>query len=1012
MDAIAQLRAALAGRYEILREIGAGGMATVYLARDVRHDRSVAVKVLRQELAAALGSERFLRETRITAGLDHPHILTLIDSGEARAAEGEGAEQGILYYVLPYVRGESLRAKLDREKRLSMDEACRIAKQVASALAYAHRQGIVHRDIKPENILIHEGEAVVADFGIALAVGVGGGDRLTQTGLSPGTPAYMSVEQMAGEGTVDGRTDEYALASVLFEMLTGEPPYAGSGAVAMMARRATGAVPSARASRAEIPAALDAAIQKALAPAAEQRYKTVAEFGDAVEHAVAPRETEPRRRMVSVVAFAVAIMAIAGSWLFWQSLQRERARSSVAKVAQLASERRFPEAYVLATRAGRQLPGDTALARLLALVTDHVTVVTEPPGARVSLQRFAADGRSLPAVSAGITPIANLPMARGDYRVVIEKDGFVPVERIASSAFARAELRYRPDSATLIHVALSPPDKASAGMVRVEGGVHTLLSPDAPPGSEAKLGAFLIDKFEVTNEEYKQFVQAGAYTNAQLWKHSFQERGKPLSAGDAARRFVDKTGLSAPRGWNSQEFPNGLARHPVTDVTWYEAEAFCEWEEKELPTLFQWEQAARGSAQPHVEELMMPWGAAAPRDPATYRANFGTTGTTPVGSYPFGISPYGAYDMAGNVKEWTRTPVEQGFAATGGSYEDPIYVFSPYAFYDGFTSSRSLGFRCARTLGKAGQSVTAGRVVAPSATGSAGGDQGASPLKLDRRTPIYHPVSEAVFRSMLTRYEYDHRPLQARVLERTEAPDWIREKVQWLAPNNDTVFAYLFLPRHVEAPYQTIVFVPSRGAFFGHTAAEEAEAFLGPHIKAGRAVWVTVFKGMIGREWEPNHPEALTNSVQFRDEMVYRATELRTGLDYLETRQDIDRTRLAYYGFSWGSGSRLIFAGVDGRYRTIVFVGGAIDWRMQPTLPEANNVNFAAWIKQPKLLLNGKNDEESVWLTQALPLWNLLREPKKLVLVDGAGHIPPAEERVPPINAWLDSTMGPVRRAK
>ena len=225
-----QITAALGDRYVISREIGAGGMATVYLAHDRKLDRDVALKVLRPELGAVLGSERFLTEIKISARLDHPHILTLIDSGEA---------DGLLYYVLPFVRGESLRAKLTRERQLGLDEALTITRQVASALDYAHRQGLVHRDIKPENILIQEGEAMLTDFGIALAVSQAGGGRLTETGLSLGTPQYMSPEQATGDRNIDARSDVYSLASVLYEMLAGEPPVTGASAQAMIAKLMT-----------------------------------------------------------------------------------------------------------------------------------------------------------------------------------------------------------------------------------------------------------------------------------------------------------------------------------------------------------------------------------------------------------------------------------------------------------------------------------------------------------------------------------------------------------------------------------------------------------------------------------------------------------------------------------------------------------------------------------------------------------------------------------------------------
>lgn len=210
-----RLSEGLSGRYHIERELGSGGMATVYLARDLRHQRAVAIKVLRPDLAASLGSERFLREIEIAAGLDHPHILPLYDSGEV---------DGSLFYVMPYVEGESLRDRLSRERQLSVPLALQIAREVADALSAAHRRGVVHRDVKPENILLSGNHARVADFGIARAISAAGGSRLTSAGLAIGTPAYMSPEQATGDEGIDGRSDLYSLASVLYEMLAGEPP--------------------------------------------------------------------------------------------------------------------------------------------------------------------------------------------------------------------------------------------------------------------------------------------------------------------------------------------------------------------------------------------------------------------------------------------------------------------------------------------------------------------------------------------------------------------------------------------------------------------------------------------------------------------------------------------------------------------------------------------------------------------------------------------------------------------
>ncbi len=277
-DLLESLRRALADRYAVERELGRGGMATVFLAEDLKHRRPVAIKVLHAELAAALGAERFLREIDIAARLQHPYILPLYDSGAA---------EGVIYYVMPYVEGESLRDRMDREKQLSVEDALRIATEVGGALAYAHSHGIVHRDIKPENIMLSAGTAVVADFGIARAVmvagaGGAGGEHLTRTGTIIGTPAYMSPEQATGSGDVDGRSDEYSLACVVYEMLVGEPPFTGPTAQAVIARHSLDLVSPPSIVRASIPDAVEAAILRALSKVPADRYATTALFAEAL----------------------------------------------------------------------------------------------------------------------------------------------------------------------------------------------------------------------------------------------------------------------------------------------------------------------------------------------------------------------------------------------------------------------------------------------------------------------------------------------------------------------------------------------------------------------------------------------------------------------------------------------------------------------------------------------------------------------------------------------------------
>ena len=308
------LASALADRYRIERELGAGGMATVYLAHDLKHDRSVAIKVLHPELGAALGGERFLSEIKLTARLQHPHILPLLDSGEA---------DGLLYYVMPYVAGETLRSRLERERQLPIDDALRITREVADALGAAHALGIVHRDIKPENILLQGGHALVADFGIALAVQQAGGARMTQTGLSLGTPQYMSPEQAMGERTIDARADIYALGAVTYEMLTGEPPFTGNTVQAIVSRVLTEEPRPLSTQRKSVPESVEGAVLRALEKLPADRFASAGDFVAALEHGApmvrrGTRAAQPggsRRRALAVAgAIVVAALALTAGW--------------------------------------------------------------------------------------------------------------------------------------------------------------------------------------------------------------------------------------------------------------------------------------------------------------------------------------------------------------------------------------------------------------------------------------------------------------------------------------------------------------------------------------------------------------------------------------------------------------------------------------------------------------------------------------------------------------------------
>ncbi len=304
IDLLERLKSALGDRYAVEREIGRGGMAAVFLAEDLKHHRQVAIKVLHPEISSDVATERFFREIEIVAGLTHPHILPLHDSGQA---------DGLLYCVMPFIEGESLLDRLQREKQLPVEEALQITREVADALGYAHERGIIHRDIKPANILLHEGHAVVADFGIARALEQAGGASITQTGVAVGTPTYMSPEQASGAQDLDGRTDIYALGCVLYQMLAGTPPYAGVTPLAVMKRHSHDPVPSVRTVRDTIPVTVEHAISRALAKVPTDRYQTAGEFASALLAPDLAGRPIPRRR-VAVLALVGVTALLAGVW--------------------------------------------------------------------------------------------------------------------------------------------------------------------------------------------------------------------------------------------------------------------------------------------------------------------------------------------------------------------------------------------------------------------------------------------------------------------------------------------------------------------------------------------------------------------------------------------------------------------------------------------------------------------------------------------------------------------------
>jgi dienelactone hydrolase/tRNA A-37 threonylcarbamoyl transferase component Bud32 len=958
----------LEGRYTLERELGRGGMATVYLARDLKHDRLVALKVLRPELAVALGPERFQREIRFAARLQHPHILSVYDSGEAA---------GQLWFTMPFVEGESLRERLQRQGRLPLEDALRVTREAAEALAYAHEHGVVHRDVKPENIMLtRDGNTLVADFGIARAVGVEDGTQLTATGMSVGTPAYMSPEQAAGASELDGRSDIYSLGCVLYEMLAGGPPFTGTTPQSVIAKRFTEPAPSLAALRVAVPASVEAAVARALAREPSGRFATAAEFAAALGHpsgqvpVVAGRRA---RRWAPVIAAAgLVAAAIAGGSAWYRTLSRRSAderwvtRQAIPLIRMLADSGRWDSAYAVAFRANAILPRDSALAALWSRITDTITISSNPPGARVYRRPYPAP--SAPWTLVGVAPIAPAHLAFRLSRIRLEKEGYRPLDVAIWPVFS--------PRAPLVLDSITAPD---AGVVRVAGGDVDVNLPGLDNLEPVKLGDYLLDRYEVTNKAFKQFVDAGGYTRRELWKYPFMTGGRELSWEDALARFKDRTGRPGPATWEAGDYPTGQGDYPVTGISWYEAAAYAAFVGKALPTIYHWSRAA------------FTWGSAS----IVPQSNFAGQGPAPVGRYP-GIGPFGTYDMAGNAREWCFNQSGGERYILGGGWNDPTYSFNDAYAQDPFDRSPTNGVRLAKYLSDENVALASRPIV-----------------REHRDFSKERPVSDAVFAAYRRMYDYDRTQLNSRIeAVDSSAEAWIEQKVSFdAAYAKERVTAYLFLPKGHRAPFQAVVLFPGSDALNDRNSATGAPRYaqlLDFVIKSGRALVFPVYKSTYERQ-DSLRSDYADLSNFYKEHVIAWAKDMRRSVDYLETRADIDTTGIAYWGWSWGGYLGGVMPAVEPRFKAVVLLVAGLE--MQRGQPEVEPINFLPRIRMPVLMLNGQYDHYFPVETSQRPFFRLLGTPpdrKRQVIAEG-GHFVPRTTLVKETLDWLDQYLGPAR---
>ncbi|HKC23645.1 MAG TPA: bifunctional serine/threonine-protein kinase/formylglycine-generating enzyme family protein, partial [Thermoanaerobaculia bacterium] len=609
------------GHFEIEGLLGAGGFGEVYRARDTRLGRTVAIKVLPEALARDTERrERFRREAMAASALNHPNICTVHELVE---------EDGHHLIVMELVDGTTLHATL-AEGPLPVARVVAIALQIADALAEAHRAGILHRDIKGGNIaLTRRGDVKVLDFGLAKRVDPAGAasqaetpDTLTREGTTLGTLSYMSPEQLLGK-PVDRRSDLFSFGVVLYEMLTGRLPFAGSTQIAIA--DAILHRPPLDIAGAPIPERLRALVKSLLEKDPARRPQSadvVLSELRAVQSDETPRAgIRTRTVLVSAAVLAIAALALAG----WAARKSSRARAvrekTIPEITRLLADDQYQKAAALVEEARRVLPDDPQLVKLRNDATLGVSIASVPPGATISAKGLG------PSATAswqpiGVAPLVKVRVPKAFYVLRAEMPGRVPAYRIWPTYSLKygdgASLEMRLDAAGSV-----PPD-----MVRIPGGKTVEL---AIPGLDhlpsAALDDFFIDRFEVTNAEYRRFVDAGGYRKKELWKQAFVKDGRSLTFDEAMALLTDPTGRPGPAGWELGTFPKGQEKHPVSGVSWYEASAFAEWAGKSLPTIYHWNRAAETRAS----MLIVP------------RSNFTGSGTVPVGGEG-ALSGYGTYD--------------------------------------------------------------------------------------------------------------------------------------------------------------------------------------------------------------------------------------------------------------------------------------------------------------------------------------------------------------------------------
>ncbi|UCG60897.1 MAG: protein kinase [Candidatus Zixiibacteriota bacterium] len=964
--------------YRIFSRIGAGGMGEVYLAEDTKLDRKVALKFLPFHLCRDEASRaRFTREAKAAAKLDHPNIVPVYEVGEFQERP---------FFAMAHIEGKSLREVI-KEGKLQPTEAVNLAAQICDGLHEAHTAGVVHRDIKPSNIIIDKkNKARLLDFGLAT---VAGEEKLTKVGSTLGTVHYMSPEQARGD-EVDHRSDIWSLGAVLYEMLTGKLPFRGNNDQSViysilneeprLKEEISGS------SHAPLIPLLEKSLQKnvSLRPASVSEFKAELEQIHAQMIGAGTKRTGKLKRYLRpAFLIPVGLIVVIGTAFIVRELYRMNKIRWVRDVALPRIEEltnvggphdNNVEAYDLAVEAEEFIGDDPKLEEYMKRISAVTTIHTQPIGARIFRKPFNKPESDWEFI--GLSPVDSMRMPNYLFHWKIENPGYETMHRcfLSRGSYDAAKGTYSPGFQDCV---LDKKGSLPSGMVRISG---TEEVPD-----------FLIDKYEVSNEQYKEFVDAGGYQERAYWKQPFIRNGDEVSWETAIAEFKDATGRLGPSTWEVGVYPEGTENYPVSGISWYEAAAYAEFVGKELPTISHWYAARRGSlgGLSYIFYSM---------------CNFSGDGPVPIGMTK-AITQFGVYDMAGNVREWCWNASEKGRCIRGGAWDDYHYMYDNITQADPFDRSSRNGIRCVSYFDK---DVISENVFAPRTPGQI------------RDFYKHTRVSDAVLDIYKDMFSYDRINLGATSGHtENQSAHWIHKTISFSAAyGEERIIIHLFLPKSSNPPYQTVIYFPGSNSV-DMPSSDHIEGYyeftdkLVHFLKDGRAVVYPVYKGTFERR--DGLPSSLhlryDESHEYRDYVTKVVKDFRRVIDYLETRPDIDTEKLAYFGFSWGGILGSIIPAVEKRIRVSIIDAGGLAPLSRETKPEVDGVNYVSRITIPTLMLHGRFDRSVSYDHCAKPMFDLLGTPtadKNLITYE-TDHFIPQKDLINESLAWLDRYFGPAR---